>query len=189
MVLDMDTLNRATLRWVYEFSHCGMITTDCKLRIRGWNRWMERYSGIKKESVFGQTLFDVFPDLPERRIDRYYREALEGKPFFLTHIFHKYVIPLRPPVVSAPFPYMLQSAHITPLAVNNQTLVVGTLTTIDDVTDRVHRENALIQEQEQNRIFTSLVKRLVSRINLPQMDIANRCMYTEKTGKNAQRKT
>lgn len=167
----MNSLNRATLRWLHEFGHCGLIVTDLRLRIQGWNRWMERHSGIQRESVDRQHLFDVFPELLERRLDRYYGEALEGKPFFLTHVFHQYVIPLRPPIVPSPFRYMLQSAHITPLAVDDQSPVIGTLTAIDDVTDRVHRENELIQELEHNRIFASLAEKLVSRIDLPEMAV------------------
>ena len=170
-IVDIHSLNRATLRWLQEFGHCGLIVTDRRLRIRGWNRWMERHSGMQRESIDGQDLFDVFPELAERKLDRYYRGALEGKPFFLTHVFHQYVIPLRSPIVPSPFRYMLQSAHITPLAVDDQSPVIGTLTAIDDVTDRVHRENALIQELEHNRIFASLAEKLVSRIDLPEMAV------------------
>jgi len=37
-ISDIHSLNRATLRWLHEYGHCGLIVTDRRLRIRGWNR-------------------------------------------------------------------------------------------------------------------------------------------------------
>ena len=57
----------------------GILTTDENLKIVGWNRWLQRHSGKQETDVLGRPLFDVFPDLAVRSLDRYYREALQGQ--------------------------------------------------------------------------------------------------------------
>src|SRR6185295_13065027 len=79
----------------------GILTTDIELRITGWNRWLEKHSGKSAEIVLGQHLFDVFPDLPVRSLDRYFRQALEGRAGILSQRFHNYLLPLPPTVADS----------------------------------------------------------------------------------------
>src|SRR3954471_4535219 len=72
----------------------GLLATDADLVVTRWSRWLEQRSGLAAADVVGRPLFDVFPDLVARRLDRYYRQVLTGQTVLLSQRFHKYVIPL-----------------------------------------------------------------------------------------------
>ena len=136
-----DLLNTAMLRWLDELSGQGIIVTDTALAVRGWNRWLERSTGVPAQHAIGTPLFELFPDLPERGLASNYQAALSGEVSVLSHRLHRYL--LRLPAVrkdgrAEPMP---QSARIAPLLSGGA--VVGTITLIDDVTERVTSEAAL----------------------------------------------
>jgi PAS domain S-box-containing protein len=126
----------------------GLIATDRSLVIRFWNKWMVQHSGLSPAEVIGRPLFDVFPYIPEHHLDKLYEFALAGQPTILAQRLHKYLIQLprqlRQHEKSTPADkYMCQKAAVLPLVRHDE--VVGTLTLIDDVTERVLRENELEQ--------------------------------------------
>jgi PAS domain S-box-containing protein len=131
-----DVLAAATLRWFSDLSQQGLVTTDAALLVRGWNRFMEDLTGIRAADAVGRDLFTVVPQLTERRMDAHFRAALAGESRILAHRFHRYLIPARP---GAPEP--AQSARITPLEAGGA--IVGTLTVIEDVSERVASEREL----------------------------------------------
>jgi PAS domain S-box-containing protein len=131
-----DVLAAATLRWFSDLSIQGLVTTDAGLIVRGWNRFMEDLTGHAAADVIGRGLLDVVPDLRERRMDAHFRAALAGEARVLAHRFHRYLIPGR-----AGTPEPAQSARITPLEADGA--IVGTLTVIDDVSERVASEREL----------------------------------------------
>jgi PAS domain S-box-containing protein len=131
-----DVLAAATLRWFSDLSQHGLVTTDGALLVRGWNRFMEDLTGIRAADAVGRDLFTVVPQLKERRMDAHFRAALAGESRVLAHRFHRYLIPARP---GAPEP--AQSARITPLEAGGA--IVGTLTVIEDVSERVASEREL----------------------------------------------
>jgi PAS domain S-box-containing protein len=131
-----DLLRVATLRWFDEASAQGIFTTDAELTIRSWNRTLERFTGLPAAKTVGRHLFDVIPELQSRQLDAHFRAALAGEGRLLAHHFHKYLIPGRP---GAPEP--AQSARIAPLEVDG--IIVGTLTVVQDVSDRVASEREL----------------------------------------------
>jgi PAS domain S-box-containing protein len=135
----------AVVQWLNDYAPQGILTTDTSFVIRGWNRWLEQSTGLTSESVVGKSLLDVFPELVERRLDQSYHEALNGKVTLLSQRFHRYLLKLaaRP---EYGFPEMQQSALIAPLKRDGQ--IVGTITAIEDVSERVARENQLIAERE-----------------------------------------
>jgi PAS domain S-box-containing protein len=134
-----DLLNAAMLRWLDELSNQGVFTTDADLLIRSWNHWLQRYTGLAASAVIGRPLFDVYPELAGRGIDRYYRAALAGEVSVLAHSLHRQLLPIaRRSEPSADPATMPQSARIAPLIHEGQ--IVGTITTIDDVSERVTRE-------------------------------------------------
>jgi PAS domain S-box-containing protein len=95
--------------------------------------------------MIGRPLLDAYPELIERRMDRFYRQALAGEVAVLSQRFHRYLLPL-PSGKAAP---MQQSAQVAPLVEGGG--VVGTITMIQDVTERVEYERELkqrITEQE-----------------------------------------
>jgi len=118
----------------------GLLATDADLIVTRWNRWLEQRSGLAATEVVGRALFDLFPDLLTRRIDRYYHQVLAGQTAILSHRFHKYVIQL--PVADASGQtHLQQTSRIVPLL--DGTTVCGTLTLIEDVTERVAYEAEL----------------------------------------------
>ena len=140
-------IEKATLRWLKEFSGQGILITDDRLIIRGWNLWLEIHSGKKADGLIGEHLFEAFPDLVQRRLDRLYQEVLAGQIKVLAHLFHKYLFCFPSSISATHTLFMLQSAHITPLT-DDSGNIVGTLTAIVDVSERVSRENALTREKD-----------------------------------------
>ena len=69
-------LNAAVLRWVQDLAAQGTLMTDDELRVLGWNHWLEEHTGRRASEVVGCDLLELFPELVERRLDRYYRSAL-----------------------------------------------------------------------------------------------------------------
>jgi PAS domain S-box-containing protein len=131
----------ATLDWFRDSAAQGILTTDAGLVIRSWNHWLELHSGRPASEVVGRELFDVCPELIERGLDRLYREVLTGQIRILAQRLHGYLLAMPPVVEGADSPYMHQTARIGPLVNDGQ--VVGTITVIDDVTERVGRESEL----------------------------------------------
>jgi PAS domain S-box-containing protein len=124
------------LRWFNELSSQGIFTTDAALIIRSWNQWLERATGYNAGSVIGRPLFDVWPDLVTRGLDRHYRAALSGEPIVLAHRFHNHLIRIAGPSGTMP-----QTSRVAPLLDGDA--VIGTITVIDDVSERVNSETEL----------------------------------------------
>jgi PAS domain S-box-containing protein len=133
--------NSAVLRWLDELAEQGVFTTDKDLQILTWNKWLEMRSGRPAAEVVGRHLFEVYPQLVERKLEKYYRDALAGHPRVLAHSFHRYLLPLHSDISGPDFAEMLQSTRIAPLLDNDRP--VGTITVIEDVTERVAREAEL----------------------------------------------
>src|SRR6185369_13348730 len=141
-----DQINEAMLRWMNDHGAQGIITTDAELRIRGWNRWMETRTGKKAESMVGHNLLEAFPQLAERKLNNYYERALEGQSGVLSQKFHRFLLEMPATSVDEIEP-MYQSVRISPLV--ERGVVIGTVTVIDDVTERVKREAELQLQLEQ----------------------------------------
>jgi PAS domain S-box-containing protein len=142
-------LDKAMLGWLTEFAVQGIIVTDDELNIRSCNKWFEKQSGRNESDLIGRNLLEVFPELETRGFDRYYREVLDGQSRILSHRFHIYLWPMPPSIGATTLAQMQQSARISPLFDDDK--VIGTVTAIEDVTERVVREmelNAQIEERE-----------------------------------------
>ena len=137
---DAATLGSATLQWFNDHAAFGIFTTDAELRIRSWNEWVHAATGIASSAAVGRPLFDVVPALQERGFDQYYAEALRGEVKLLSYALHRYVVP-SPSARSTSGELMPQSGRIAPLVQAGQ--VVGTITVILDVSERVASEREL----------------------------------------------
>jgi PAS domain S-box-containing protein len=138
-------INEAMLRWLNDHGGQGIITTDAELRISGWNRWLEVRTGKKAETMLGHGLLEAFPQLAERKLDTYYIRALEGQSGVLSQKLHRFLLEI--PATGADNEPMYQSVRISPLV--ERGVVIGTVTVIDDVTERVKREAELQLQLEQ----------------------------------------
>lgn len=141
MGMDSMALTEGFIHGVAGVTCWGIVTTDAQLKITGWNRWLEVNSGTPASAVVGRHLLDVFSELRTRRLERYYRQALSGQMVMLAQRLHGYLLPLPPSAAGTELPLMQQSARIAPLVEEGR--VIGTVTVIEDVTERVVHETAL----------------------------------------------
>ena len=147
-------LNAAVLHWMHDLAAQGIFTTDSELNVVEWNHWMEERTGKRAIEVIGKNLLELFPELAERRLDRNYKWALEGQVRVMSQALHGYLIAM--PAVSGEHDYSLmqQAVRISPLS--HEGRVIGTLTIIDDVTERVAREAELqAQLEDRSRLLSN----------------------------------
>ncbi len=140
----------AMLAWMQEVAPYGILTTDTELNVRTWNRWLAGHSGLAPEAAIGRPLLELFPEIPSRRMDEYFRRALCGESSVLSSVLHKHLLPLPSTSREYPLPRMLQTARIAPLM--HEGRVVGTIATVEDVTQREHHARALRRQQEHDRL-------------------------------------
>lgn len=147
-------LNTAVLRWMHDLAALGIMTTDHELNVVAWNEWLEQRTGIPAAEIIGNNLLESFPELVVRRLDRHYKWALEGQVRVLSQALHSYLIQMPSVFDDEGQEEMQQAVRISPLT--NEGQVIGTLTIIEDVTERVAREAALqSQLQERSRLLAS----------------------------------
>ena len=139
--VDASRLPAALVRWFSELTHEGMFATDRELRVIVWNRWMEVHTERPAKSVIGQPLFELYPDLVARGVEQSYREALAGRITVMSFGLHRYILPLPPTHADLGFDEMPQSGRIGPLSDGDE--VIGTVTTLEDISDRLAREAEL----------------------------------------------
>ncbi len=147
-------LNAAVLHWMHDLAAQGIVTTDSELNVVQWNHWIAEHTGKRAHDVIGKNLLELFPELTERRLDRNYKWALEGQVRVLSQALHGYLIAM--PAVSGEHGYaqMQQAVRISPLS--HEGRIIGTLTIIEDVTERVAREAELqAQVEERSRLLSS----------------------------------
>jgi PAS domain S-box-containing protein len=152
-------LDTAILTWTREFAPHGILTTDRNLRITSWNHWLETHSSFRAEQVSQRQLFDIVPSLTERNLDRYFLEALKGEPKVLSRALHGYLIPLPPSVSGTGFDHMQQSSRIAPLLLDGS--ICGTITIIEDVTEREWQNGILRANEERFRVMADTVPNII----------------------------
>lgn len=121
----------------------GVIVSDTSLRLLLVNRWITQTLNLNLEEIIGKPLGEVFPELTRRNLMEAYQLVLQtNMPLTLSNRIHNYFIKMPPAISYAnTFKEMPQSVIISPLFENDQ--LVGTLSTILDVTERVMTERAL----------------------------------------------
>ena len=142
----MDVLENATLAWLNDHAHYGILTTDRQLTICQWNHWLEEASGLPSQQLVGRPLLEFFPHLVERGLDVAYRNALAGRVTILSQRLHAWLLPFPSPQRDGHLVQMQQSVRIAPLREGDA--VVGTITVIEDVSERQARNRALVVAKE-----------------------------------------
>jgi signal transduction histidine kinase/ActR/RegA family two-component response regulator len=146
----MRPVDAALVDWFGEFAEQGIFTTDTQLVVTRWNRWLERHAGRTAKQMVGRPLLESYPDLAERGLEEPYREALQGRGFLISHLLHGYLLPMPTRVGEQLFANMPQRARIAPLL--GEAGVIGTITVIDDVSERVASEAELRKQIEAQRL-------------------------------------
>ncbi len=160
---------KAVLGWVQEIAPYGVFTTDAELRIQSWNQWLAARSGRKEDELLGQSLFAAFPEIEARQFHDRYRRALRGEISVLSAALHRYLIPipLGPPDKGAA--HMLQTVRIAPLPDGDR--IVGTITSIEDVTERELHAAALQRQQQFDHLLSRALSTLLRTVD-PLQDMA-----------------
>jgi signal transduction histidine kinase/CheY-like chemotaxis protein len=140
-VQKVDALGVLASKWFETLDDRGVFITDDQLIVRRWNQWLASRTGKSAADAIGQPLFDLFPDLVDRGLAASYNDALAGEVRILSQRFHKYLLPITRNFHGAGLTEMAQSARIEPLTDGHT--VVGTITLIEDVTERVISEREL----------------------------------------------
>ena len=150
-------VNDALVSWLHEFAEQGIFTTDDRLIVTSWNRWLERHSGRAAAEIVGRHLFELYPDLRDRGLDEQYEQALAGHAYLVSHLLHRYVFRMPTRVGDHVFAAMPQRARIAPLMVSDR--VMGTITVIDDVSERVASEHELRKQIEAQELARSAAEK------------------------------
>ena len=135
--IDDAAVSAAMLNWIDRQAAGGILTTDAALTIQGCNHWLLNAAGWTRDEIIGKPLFEVVPSMLERGIDTYYQGALIGQVSVLSHVLHQHVIPCR----RGENDLMPQRTRIYPLLSGDT--VVGTVTTIEDVSERLASDRQL----------------------------------------------
>lgn len=168
------------LQWLNDLADQGVFTTDQNLTIQTWNHWLETHTDLKAKDVIGQNLLEVFPEMKQRHLDRFYQQALDGQVVVLSQRLHGYFIPILTKSRVAPASQMLQSARIAPIVSPGKE--VGTITMIEDVTERVLREAELHRqirtlEQTERALVSSQAKLQHLLASSPAVLYTRACHY------------
>jgi signal transduction histidine kinase len=132
-----------------EVLELGVLAVDAQLVVRGWNRWLALASGRGAPEMVGRPLHELFPEL-HGQVEDALRRALAGSTSIWAHRFHRYFLPLPPPSGYESFGAMQQSVRILPSLRNGA--VDGAVVIIQDVTERVAREEALREALKQAEV-------------------------------------
>ena len=173
-------MDRWVDEWVIHHIPMGILVTDANLVVRAWNLWLEEHSGRRAEEVIGRPLLELYPELVDRGLDRVYRKVLGGRDQVLPHRSHRYLIPLTSWSLDRE-EEMVQDVYLFPLRRADR--VVGTVTFIEDVTERVRSEERLVMEMRQARRHAerlAIVNRIAGAISaVLQIDQLLETVYRE----------
>jgi signal transduction histidine kinase len=137
----------------------GIFTTDAELRVRSWNQWLVTHSGIAEAQIIGRRLTDFYPDLEDRRLLARFDRALAGEISVMSTALHRHLLPFEPTAAHPGQPYMLQTARIAPLP--GPKGIAGTITIIEDVSQREGQAAALRRQQELDRLLSDALGALL----------------------------
>jgi HEAT repeat protein len=129
----------------------GVVTVDRDLVIRTWDEWLVRATGLADQTVLGQSLLALFPDIAERGLAARISRVVEtGAVEVLAPAFHHYLLCCPPAQPSTHFKYMQQHVTISPLRGDDG--IHGAVITIEDVTERFERERALALQLKSDNV-------------------------------------
>jgi signal transduction histidine kinase/ActR/RegA family two-component response regulator len=154
-------LETAARRWFDDLADRGILVTDRELVVRAWNSWLVAQTGVSSDEALGRPLVVLVPTIATRGLDEHYRRALEGEVRVLAQPFHKFLIPVAKSALGAVTGDPAQTARIVPLTVSGR--VVGTITIIEDVSERLMSERELrdqIQVSERARTLAEDASKL-----------------------------
>lgn len=130
----------------------GIFTTDTELRITSWNEWLVVHGGQPAAAAIGRHLREIAGDLQDRRLLARYERVLKGEVSVLSTALHKYLLAFPSTVPESGQAHMLQTARIAPLRDGDR--IIGTVTVIEDVSQREYQSATLLKQQEMDRLLS-----------------------------------
>jgi signal transduction histidine kinase len=157
--VSVDMHQAAVLAWMDEIAPYGILTTDTQLVIRSWNEWLETHSGMAAPLMQGRLLVEAFPELRTRKLEEHFRRALKGEVIVLSSAFHDHLLPFPAAQRDTAHALMQQTARIAPLSHLGQ--ICGTITIIEDVTQRELQAAALTRQHERDHFLSASLAHLL----------------------------
>jgi signal transduction histidine kinase len=142
-LMDIGMASTAHLEAVGDVLEIGVLVLDQRLTIRGCNRWFATAMNGVPEDLQGHSIFEIFHGLAGSPAQAAFSKALKGGTTVWSHAFHGYLFEMPVPEGYEQFHNMQQSARLLPI--RREGVVEGVLILIQDVTERVAREQALKQ--------------------------------------------
>jgi diguanylate cyclase len=134
------------LRQIFETVNIGLVTLDCDLKFRSWNRWMSLHSGITEESILGVPIFTIFPNLDNPVFLRNCRSVRKfGNFAFFSQKLHNYLFPFPPArSLQSHFDFMQQSCTMGPIR-NDDGVIESIFLIVQDVSELTLYERKLVE--------------------------------------------
>jgi signal transduction histidine kinase len=142
----------ALVAWMDDLAPYGVFTTDRDLVVRSWNQWMVTHSRLGSREVKGRSLLELYPGLIARRLDEHFARALNGEVNVLSAALHRHLLPFPSTARNDSLEHMLQTARIAPLRSGHE--IIGTITIVEDVTQRESQAAILRRQQEHDRVLS-----------------------------------
>ncbi len=93
----------------------GAMVLDEQCTVLFWNHWLEIQTGIKRGDIVGNSLYDFFPDINKKLIERKLRQVYAlNTPAFINAEAEKYLLKIPSKKISGKiYDYMLQNVVIS----------------------------------------------------------------------------
>ncbi|MBF0468487.1 MAG: PAS domain-containing protein [Desulfamplus sp.] len=119
----------------------GVIQIDMNYNIVSINSFVKRHSKNDWNSLIGQNILEMFPDICSRGKDQYIRKVIEdGQANILSPFIHQYIVPFDIVKKDVVLP-MVQETRIYPL--HEDSIQTGALIIIRDMTEQLLNENEI----------------------------------------------
>src|ERR1700743_3024766 len=150
--ISIEKQESALLSWIQQFAPYGVFTLDQSLQIKSWNRWMEAHSARSSAEVVGRSLFEVYPELVQRKLTQTFQRALEGESSVLSTALHRYLLPFQSQLSSNGSERMRQTARVAPLLFEGEKN--GVIVVIEDVTQREQQADTLVRQHRRDEALS-----------------------------------
>jgi len=137
----------------------GVVCVDTSCRITFFNKWLEKYAGLKQNDVAGQSIFQVFPEIHHRGKDHYLKDCVEkNRSAILSPLVHHYFMDLTF-IKGERRVQMIQEVKIFPLRKADECL--GAIVIIRDFTEQIEHESSLVEKTRTLNALRNLNRMMV----------------------------
>jgi len=148
---------------IFEMIDVGLVVLDKNFRVRFWNRWMASHSGIPAQEIKGESIFDNYPHLNNKKFLRNFKAIFAfGNCYFFPQKLYDYIFPFKPESnFVSEIDYMQQSCIMGPLR-NEKNVIEYAYISVKDVTE------AHIYETKLTSALFSLMEKNVKKESMPE---------------------